>query len=409
MQAQIIPKSQHSIDKSHIDPDAIKTIEALQSHGYTAYLVGGGVRDLLLGQSPKDYDISTSAKPEEVKGIFKRNCLMIGRRFRLAHVRFGRKIFEVSTFRSGDNDADHLIVRDNEWGTPEEDVLRRDFTINGLFYDLENESIIDYVGGFEDVKKRLLRSIGDPAKRFKQDPVRMMRLLKFMARLKFQPEEASIDALSKLTEEISKSAPARLLEEILRMLESGSSVPFFHLMVNYGILELLFPKISEFLNSPKKEEVFNLLRTVDQFHKQNSPKLLRRSVLASCLLYPLVDEAVRSKLLSKDENPHYGKVGSRIHLTLKDINLNSYVQFPKKLRASIDFIINAQYRFTPLHPKRKFKHAKFLSQPEISSALSFLSIRSKNEEIAEEKYPYWKQNYLSRSSKQPRKKQAGDE
>lgn len=400
MQAIIINKNKHSIDRSLIDLDAIKIIETLQSHGYTAYLVGGSVRDLLVGQEPKDYDISTSAKPEEVKNIFKRNCLMIGRRFRLTHIRYGRKIFEVSTFRSGDNDADQLILRDNEWGSPEEDVQRRDFTINGLFYDVENDSIIDYVDGFKDVEKRILRSIGDPEKRFKQDPVRMIRLLKFMARLKFQPDQDSIDALAKLTQEIKKSAPARLLEEILRMLESGHAVSFFQLMVNYGILELLFPQITDFLNTPKKEKVFDLLNTVDQYHRQNRPKILKRSVLACCLLYPLVNETIHETLLLSDDNPHYGKIGTRVNQTLKNITLDSYIQFPKRMRASIDFIINSQYRFTPLHSKRKFKHARFLNQAEISVAISFLSIRSRSEDEIKEKYEYWKQCYLSRNKKQ---------
>ncbi len=396
MQAAVIPREKHCISQENIDPDAITVIRALRDHGYIAYLVGGGVRDLLLGQRPKDFDISTSAKPEEVKKIFRRNCLMIGRRFRLAHVRFGKKIFEVSTFRAGDNDADQLIVRDNEWGTPEEDVLRRDFTINGLFYDLDEDTVIDYVGGYEDIKERKLRSIGDAEKRFKQDPVRMIRLLKFVARLKFRPEPEALEALKICRQEILKSAPARILEEILRMLESGSSVPFFHLMVDHDLLGLLLPEVHSFMKIKKKEEVFNLLKAADSFHQQQAPKKLRRSVLASCLLFPIIDKSLREKLLPNDENPHYGKIAVHIGDVMREYMMNNFVTLPKRLRASVEFILNAQYRFCPLHPSRKFKTKRFLQQPELSSAVKFLSLRERYNPELGKAYTHWQNLYTKR-------------
>src|SRR5262249_34556430 len=148
MNPTIYEQTSHQVSLDEVDPDALKVIKTLQKAGHTAYIVGGGVRDLLLKQKPKDYDISTSAKPEEIKQLFRGQCLLIGRRFRLAHIRFGKKIIEVATFRAGDNESDQLIVHDNVWGTPEQDVLRRDFTINGLFYDPSTETIIDYVGGY---------------------------------------------------------------------------------------------------------------------------------------------------------------------------------------------------------------------------------------------------------------------
>lgn len=226
MQPKIYSVSEHVIDQSLIDPDALLTINKLREAGHTAYLVGGGVRDLLLKRAPKDFDISTSALPEQVKQVFHRNCILIGRRFRLAHVRFGHKILEVSTFRSGENDSD-LILQDNKWGSAQEDVLRRDFTINGLYYDPSNHTIIDYVGGWEDIQKNMLRTIGDPYIRFKQDPVRMIRLLKFRARFGLDIDMESRKALVNCRDEIVKSSPARVLEEIFRMLESGASAPFF--------------------------------------------------------------------------------------------------------------------------------------------------------------------------------------
>ena len=177
MQPKIYFVKDHGIDSSLIDLDALYVLERLRQAGFTAYLVGGSVRDLLIRKIPKDFDISTSARPEQIKAIFQRQCILIGRRFRLAHIRFGHKIIEVATFRTGENDSD-LIIHDNVWGTPEQDVLRRDFTINGLFYDSSNHSVIDFVGGWEDIRKHMLRIIGEPEIRFKQDPVRLLRLLK---------------------------------------------------------------------------------------------------------------------------------------------------------------------------------------------------------------------------------------
>ena len=161
MNPKFYPFDTHKLPLEKIDPDALYVMEKLRLNGYIAYLVGGGVRDLLLGHKPKDFDISTSAEPEQIRHLF-RNCILIGRRFRLAHIRFGKKIIEVSTFRSGDNETDALILRDNKWGSPEEDVLRRDFTINGLFYDSATQEVIDYVDGYADVQKQLLRTVGQP-------------------------------------------------------------------------------------------------------------------------------------------------------------------------------------------------------------------------------------------------------
>ena len=260
-----------------VDPDALYVMEKLRQAGYTAYLVGGSVRDLVLQKTPKDYDISTSAKPEEIKRLF-RNCILIGRRFRLAHIRFGKKILEVSTFRTGDLETDALIVRDNEWGNPEQDVLRRDFTINGLFYDPSTETIIDYVEGYPDLQKQYLRTIGQPYLRFKQDPVRMLRLLKFQARFGFEIDKDAHISLLECRHEILKSSPSRVLEELLRMLESGSAKPFFKLLAEHGMLQMLLPALSKFLDTPDGKEVYDYLEEVDTtFHAPGEPLLERPS------------------------------------------------------------------------------------------------------------------------------------
>ena len=196
MQPKIYHANEHDISITLIDPDAILILKKLKEAGFQAYLVGGSVRDLLVKKQPKDFDISTSARPEQIKQIFQRNCMLIGRRFRLAHIRFGHRIFEVSTFRAGENDSD-LIIHDNIWGTPEEDVLRRDFTMNGLFYDPTTHTVIDYVGGWHDIHNNLLKTIGEPSTRFKQDPVRMIRLLKFQSRFNFDIEAHTASSMAR--------------------------------------------------------------------------------------------------------------------------------------------------------------------------------------------------------------------
>src|SRR3954462_10015410 len=243
----VIARSEHAISRRDIDPDALKVLYRLHEHNYVAYLVGGSVRDLLLGRRPKDFDVGTSAHPHQVKKLF-RNCWIIGRRFRLAHVKFGTKTIEVATFRrqvdpselpsdadaaaeaieSGDAGAasdpvqeegthlarvrahDRLIHRDNTFGTPEEDAFRRDFTINALFYDIGTFSIIDYVGGLEDLEHKLIRSIGDPGVRFLEDPVRMLRAVVFAARLDFWIDDPILEAIEMHRHEIARAAPARL-------------------------------------------------------------------------------------------------------------------------------------------------------------------------------------------------------
>ena len=248
MRPTIYTRDEHSVRLDQVDEHALSAVLTLQDAGHTAYLVGGSVRDLLLKKKPKDFDISTSARPEEIKKLFQRQCLLIGRRFRLAHLRFGNKILEVSTFRAGDITSSSIILHDNRWGSEEEDVMRRDFTMNALFYEPRKQLILDYVGGVKDIEKRLLRTIGEAHLRFRQDPVRMIRLLKFQARFGFRCDEEAIQALDTCKHEIVKSAEARILEELLKMLESGRAEAFFSLLSDYGFINLLLPCFQHFLS-----------------------------------------------------------------------------------------------------------------------------------------------------------------
>ena len=238
-----------SLDRAAIDPDADRVVRKLTRAGHKAYLVGGCVRDLLVARKPKDFDVATSATPNEIKATF-RNCRIIGRRFRLAHVFFGAKIIETSTFRANprdEDDHDLLIRRDNVFGTESEDARRRDFTINGLFYDVEREEVIDHVGGLADLDAKLIRTIGDPDIRFQEDPVRILRAVKFAARLDFGFEPATWRALLRWRGEISKCAPPRLLEEVHRLMRGGAARRSFELLVETGVLAVLSPYLAGLL------------------------------------------------------------------------------------------------------------------------------------------------------------------
>lgn len=245
-----------------LDADALSVVERLRSFGHQAYLVGGCVRDLLLGRQPKDFDVATSAHPGEIRAIF-RNCRLIGRRFRLAHVYFrGGKIVETATFRQNPNGEtggkDLLITRDNAFGTAEEDAKRRDFTVNGLFYDVVLGKVIDYVGGKADLEKRILRTIGDPDVRIQEDPVRLLRAVRFAAKLEFEIDPPLWDALVRHKADLARCAPARVLEEVFRLLRSGHARTCLDLLMRMEALEILLPPLARHLREgpPEAREAF---------------------------------------------------------------------------------------------------------------------------------------------------------
>ena len=231
---RIIPREEHNVSRQQISDNALKVLYRLKNAGYKSYLVGGGVRDLLLGREPKDFDVVTDARPEQIRELF-RNCRLIGRRFRLAHVRFGSEIIEVSTFRAPHHVSDegdgHIeegrIVRDNVYGDIDDDVWRRDFTVNALFYNIEDFSIVDYVGGVNDLEQGQLRLIGDPAQRYIEDPVRMLRAVRFAAKLGLRIHADSEAPIKKYAGMLAEIPPARLFEEVLKLFMSGSALQTF--------------------------------------------------------------------------------------------------------------------------------------------------------------------------------------
>lgn len=392
MQQKVYPYEVHRLPIDKVDPDALFVMERLRQAGFIAYLVGGSVRDLLLNRTPKDFDISTSAEPEQIKKLF-RNCFLIGRRFRLAHIRFGNKVLEVSTFRSGSNESDALILRDNEWGTAEEDVYRRDFTINGLYYDSSNQTVIDYVDGYQDLEKKYLRTIGQPFLRFKQDPVRMLRLLKFRARFNFEIDHEAHIALLETRHEITKSSPARVLEELLRMLESGAAKPFFQLLSDYGLLQLMLPEIAHFLETKEGEEIYSYLQEVDAncYHVNMPP--VDRAILLCCFLYPIFQKRIQTRYIDRDKHPHLGEIQSEADDLVGDV-FKVFLQIPRKLRMEVVSILTCQYRLTPID-KKKMKILRIPNDPNFFLALQFLEIRSFLEPGLQMIWEEW-QNVLDR-------------
>ena len=300
----VVPRAGHAISRKSIDPDALKVLYRLHQNNYAAYLVGGSVRDLLLGRRPKDFDIGTNAHPYQVKRLF-RNCWIIGRRFRLAHVRSGTKAIEVATFRRqlsaaelaapeepGEGivvdelgDVDRMIHRDNTFGTPEEDAFRRDFTVNALFYDIADFSIIDFTGGLRDLEARVIRCIGDPTERFQEDPVRMIRAVSMASRLDFGIDPPIDAAIAAHRGDLARSAPARLIEEIYKLLRAGAAEKAFRMLAERRLLEPIAPEMQKRAG----DALWKSLASLDQYRRQfeETPEALTNAVLLGTLLAPL--------------------------------------------------------------------------------------------------------------------------
>ncbi len=256
LQVRVVPRSDHQISRRFIDSDALKVMYRLHRNHHLAYLVGGGVRDILLGVKPKDFDVGTDATPSRIRRLF-RNSRIIGRRFPIVHIYFqGGKLVEVSTFRrntANGNDMDPKM-RDDTWGDPSEDAWRRDLTINGLFYDISSFSVIDYVGGLEDLDSRVIRTIGDPYVRFREDPVRMIRAIRHAARTRFRVDQRTFDAICELCGLIRNCAPARVLEEFLRELRGGAAIRSLRMLRETGLLRLLAPGVDDYLSVVEAED-----------------------------------------------------------------------------------------------------------------------------------------------------------
>ncbi|GFM89782.1 poly(A) polymerase I [Pseudomonas cichorii] len=378
---EVLNSSQHSLQRSQFSRHAVNIVERLQNAGYQAYLVGGCVRDLMLNIEPKDFDVATSATPEQVRAEF-RNARIIGRRFKLVHIHFGREIIEVATFRANhpqDEDEEDSnqssrnesgrILRDNVYGTLEEDAQRRDFTINALYYDPVSERVLDYANGVHDIRNRLIRLIGDPEQRYKEDPVRMLRAVRFAAKLDFGIEKHSTLPIRPLAPMLRDIPSARLFEEVLKLFLSGHAEPTFEMLVDLELFEPLFPASSKALEyNPTYTHtlISQALINTDLRIKQNKP--VTPAFLFAALLWP----ALPAKVLRLQERgmPPIAAMQEAAHELI--IEQCQRIAIPKRFTMPIREIWDMQERL----PRRSGKRADLLlDNPRFRAGYDFLLLR----------------------------------
>ncbi len=390
--AQIIPRSKHGISRSNISEQALKVLYRLNKGGYEAYLVGGGVRDLLLGREPKDFDVATDASPEEVKRLF-RNCRLIGRRFRLAHVFFGREIIEVATFRGLAEESDNndksvsesgVVLRDNVYGTLEEDAWRRDFTVNALYYNIRDFSVVDYTGGMADLKAGRIRMIGDPARRFREDPVRMLRAVRFAAKLGFRIDPQSERAIRDLGYLLEEVASARLFDESLKLLLAGSGVATYELLRHYQLFAQLFPEaevsLSEEENHFPHTMLLHALENTDVRIAAGKP--VTPAFLYAALLWDLVRS--EAQLFARKKMPPIQAMqlaGDAV--VARQVKR---VAVPKRFSLQSREIWEWQERLTQNSGGRAFR---LFEQKRFRAAYDFLLLRAQSGEPVQELADWW--------------------
>ena len=388
---RIYARGEHAISRKAISPSALKVLYRLHNAGFRACLVGGCVRDLLLGQEPKDFDVATNAQPEQVRELF-RNCRLIGRRFRLAHVRFGREIIEVATFRASHDaggggavaNENGRIVRDNVYGEIDDDVWRRDFTVNALYYDISDFSVVDYVGGFDDLEHGILRLLGDPELRFREDPVRMIRAMRFAVKPGLDIDTNTAAPIRKLGHLLQEIAPARLFDETLKLFHNGCSLPNFELLREFGLLEELFPLAEEHLKNqaqPLSETLIGrALASTDM--RISAGKTVTPAFLIAAFLWDAVDDA-RRDLEASDVS-----ATEAISLAADRVISQQIVRLaiPRRLTQATREIWSLQQGFD----KRTAKRAgKLVEHPRFRAAYDFLQLRAEAGEGVGELAQWW--------------------
>ena len=371
---EIYTVSDHHISKEQIDKKARSIISKLNEAGHKAYIVGGFVRDSLMGKNPKDCDIVTNATPEEIKEIIPRTRI-IGRRFKIVHARAGKEIIEISTFRSSSQKDTKksnkgILLRDNNYGTIEEDAFRRDFTINSLYLDIERMEVLDFVGGFKDLQEGILRCIGDSSKRFREDPVRIIRAVRFKSKLGLALERKLEKDISKSSYLLGEISSGRKYEETLKMFLTGNGYSIMAEMQNYKIIEYLLPLTKNFMNAKKDRRlIFNALKDTDKRFNQN--KTLTPSFLFAVLLWPALINKIGEVNSKKIKIPKVSKVAN---LILK--KHNEYCFIPKRIQSSIKEIWEIQVMLLRIPEKSHItlKHKRF------KAAYDFLLLREKSGE-----------------------------
>jgi poly(A) polymerase len=379
---EVVSRDQHNISRRNISPNALRVLYKLREAGFAAYLVGGAVRDLLLGGHPKDFDVATDAHPEQVKQLF-RNCRLIGRRFRLAHVHYGAEIIEVATFRGTADDGsgarelvDGRIVRDNVYGTIEEDAVRRDFTVNALYYAVEDFSVRDYVGGYRDVQGRVLRLIGDPERRFREDPVRILRAARFAAKLGFRIEDRASVALGKLKHLIADAPPARLFDECLKLFLAGHALQSFRVLREHALLDTLLPGFDAALarHPASLQLIESALVSTDERVREGKP--VTPAFLFAALLWP----ALLLEMSRRGDDDWLSACQDVV------ASQTARIALPKRFSLPMQEIWLMQPR---LDARQRKRSSRLLSHPRFRAAFDFLCLRASADPTLQPTVTFW--------------------
>ncbi|QYK03358.1 polynucleotide adenylyltransferase PcnB [Shewanella psychrotolerans] len=401
---EVVARKNHAISRKQISENAIKVLYRLHKAGFKAYLVGGGVRDILLGLKPKDFDVVTNATPEEIKRLF-RNCRLVGRRFRLAHIVFGRDVIEVATLRGHhvDNEekiskvnAEGRLLRDNVYGTIDEDAERRDFTVNALYYDISDFSIHSYGGGLQDLESRTLRLIGDPQKRYREDPVRMLRAVRFATKLGMQIDKDAAEPIYELAPLLKDIPAARMYEEVLKLFFNGQAQNNYTMMREYGLFEPLFPLVENVLvedpHGPATKMNNAIMRNTDQ-RVQADKTVTPAFFYAAILWYPLSqradDIAVESGLSTYDA--FYAAMGDVMEQQCRSISI------PRRFSTPAKDIWQLQLRFDRNQGTRAFK---FIEHPKFRAAYDLLLLRAEAEGGNLSKSAAWWKSFVEGNEEQ---------
>ena len=381
----VIPREQHTISRKDISENALKVLYRLNKAGYEAYLVGGGVRDLLLGKKPKDFDVTTNATPDQVRKLF-RNCRLVGRRFRLAHVMFGPEIIEVATFRGHHEDqpADRttsqrgqngMLLRDNIFGSIEDDAQRRDFTINSLYYSVADFSVRDYVGGMQDLEEGIIRLIGNPETRYREDPVRMLRAVRFAAKLHMRISPETAEPIARLATLINDVPPARLFEESLKLLQAGNGFDTYQLLREYSLFQPLFPTITRFFTEKgdsSMERIINLVLKNTDTRIQNDMRVNPAFLFAAMLWYPQLETA--QKIAQESGLTYHDAFALAMNDVLDEACRT--LAIPKRITTLVRDIWQLQLRMSRRQGKRAWK---LMEHPKFRAAYDLLALRAEIE------------------------------
>jgi len=401
-EAIIIPRKQHSISRTNISENALKVLYRLKKAGYEGYLVGGGVRDLLLGLSPKDFDVVTNATPEQVHRLFK-NSRLIGRRFRLVHVTFGRDIIEVATFRAhhstaGDNEKlaktsdSGMLLRDNVYGDIDEDAVRRDFSVNALYYDIKDFSIHSYAGGIDDIKLRRMRMIGDPETRYREDPVRMLRAVRFAAKLDFTIEAKTAAPINELAPLLRDIPAARMFEEVLKLFMAGQAMQTYELMQKHNLFAQLFPQTQQCIEEDPFAKQFVEQALINSDKRVAQGKTLTPAFIFSVMLWPpMLKQAQRLEDEGCPHVPALHQAGSSVVT-----NQQARTAIPRRFITPMREIWDLQRRLI----RRQPRHIESVAgHPRFRAAYDFLLLREQAGESLDQAGRWWtdyqKQNPIS--------------